>query len=92
VTAVRTFLLVPALIWLTLLLVAGGLVLLRARDVLQRIIALDLLAVLVIGVLALLSFLRDERYYFDAAIALALLSFVATVAAARYLESGGPFE
>lgn len=88
----RTLLLVPALIWLTLLLVAGGLVLLRARDVLQRIIALDLLAVLVIGVLALLSYLRGERYYFDAAVALALLSFVATVAAARYLESGGPFE
>ena len=85
-------LLVPALVWVTLLLVAGGLVLLRARDVVQRIIALDLLAVLVIGVLALLSYLRDEPFYLDAAVALALLSFVATVAAARYLGSGGPFE
>ena len=27
----------------------------------------------------------------DAAVALALLSFIATVAAARYLGSGGPF-
>jgi multicomponent Na+:H+ antiporter subunit F len=85
-------LLVPALVWVTLLLVAGGLVLLRARDVVQRIIALDLLAVLVIGVPALLSYLRDEPFYLDAAVALALLSFVATVAAARYLGSGGPFE
>ena len=37
------------------------------------------------------SYFRDVGYYFDAAVALALLSFVATVAAARYLGSGGPF-
>jgi multicomponent Na+:H+ antiporter subunit F len=87
-----TLLLGIALAWVTLILVAGGLVLLRARDVVQRIIALDLLAAVVIGMLALLSYLRDQRYYFDAAVALALLSFVATAAAARYLGSGGPFE
>lgn len=83
--------LVPALVWVTLLLVVGGLALIRARDVLQRVIAFDMLAVLVIALLALLSYLRDVGYYLDAAVALALLSFVATVAAARYLTSGGPF-
>lgn len=83
---------VPALVWATLLLVAGGLVLIRARDVLQRVIALDLLAVLVITLLALLSYAGNSPYYLDAAVALSLLSFVATVAAARYLRSGGPFE
>ncbi|ROP42047.1 monovalent cation/H+ antiporter complex subunit F [Saccharothrix texasensis] len=82
---------IPALFWVTLLLVAGGLVLVRARDALQRVVALDLLAVIVIALLALLSQLRGQAYYFDAAVALALLSFVATVAAARYLDSGGPF-
>ena len=82
---------VPALFWVTLLLVAGGLALIRARDVLQRVIALDLLATLVVVLLALLCYLRDVGYYLDAAVALALLSFVATVAAARYLASGGPF-
>jgi multicomponent Na+:H+ antiporter subunit F len=89
---VPAVLLFSALAWVTLLLVAGGLVLLRARDAVQRIVALDLLAVLVIALLALLSYLLDEPYYFDAAVALALLSFVATTAAARYLGSGGPFE
>jgi multicomponent Na+:H+ antiporter subunit F len=39
----------------------------------------------------MLSYLRDVGYYLDAAVALALLSLVATVAAARYLSSGGPF-
>jgi multicomponent Na+:H+ antiporter subunit F len=89
---VPTWLLVAALVWVTLLLVVGGLVLLRARDAVQRLVAMDLLAVLVIALLALLSYLLDQPYYFDAAVALALLSLVSTVAAARYLSSGGPFE
>ncbi|WP_448624954.1 monovalent cation/H+ antiporter complex subunit F [Geodermatophilus sp. URMC 64] len=87
-----TPLLVVALVWVTLLLVAGGLVLLRARDAVQRLVALDLLAVVVIALLALVSYLRDQPYYFDAAVALALLSLVSSAAAARYLSSGGPFE
>jgi multicomponent Na+:H+ antiporter subunit F len=86
-----TVVLVPALVWVTLLLVAGGLALIRARDVLQHVVAFDSLAALVIALLALLSYLRDVGYYLDAAVALALLSFTATVAAARYLASGGPF-
>jgi multicomponent Na+:H+ antiporter subunit F len=47
--------------------------------------------VIVIGLLALLSYLRDRSYYLDASLALALLSFVATLAAARYYGEGGPF-
>jgi multicomponent Na+:H+ antiporter subunit F len=82
---------VIALLWATLLLAGGGLVLLRARDALHRILALDLLVVIVIGLLALLSYLRDRSYYLDASLALALLSFVATLAAARYYGEGGPF-
>jgi len=89
---VPAWILVAALVWVTLLLVVGGLVLLRARDAVQRLVAMDLLAVLVIALLALLSYLLDQPYYFDAAVALALLSLVSTVAAARYLSSGGPFE
>jgi multicomponent Na+:H+ antiporter subunit F len=89
---VAAWLLVAALVWVTLLLVVGGLVLLRARDAVQRLVAMDLLAVLVIALLALLSYLLDQPYYFDAAVALALLSLVSTVAAARYLSSGGPCE
>ncbi|SDQ41434.1 monovalent cation/H+ antiporter complex subunit F [Quadrisphaera sp. DSM 44207] len=83
---------VPALVWTTLLLIGAGLLLLRSQDVLQRIIVLDMLATIAVGLLALLSYARGVPYYLDAAVALALLSFVATVAAARYLGSGGPFE
>ena len=80
-----------ALVWTTLLLIGGGLVLLRARDVLQRIVAFDLLASIVIALLALLTYLRGTSYYLDAALALALLSFVSTLAAARYYAEGRPF-
>jgi metal-dependent amidase/aminoacylase/carboxypeptidase family protein len=44
-----------------------------------------------IALLALLSYLRHTSYYLDAALALALLSFVSTLAAARHYEEGGPF-
>ncbi len=75
--------LIGAYVWATLLMVAGGLVLLRARDTLHRIIALDVLVSIVIILLALLSYLRDVSYYVDGALALALLSLTATLAATR---------
>ena len=77
--------------WATLLLFGGGLLLLRSRDGLHRILALDVLVSIVVAMLAILSYLRDVSYYIDAALALALLSFTATLAAARYVSRGWPF-
>lgn len=86
-----TGVLAVALAWTTLLLIAGGVALLRSRDVLERVMALDLLVAIAIVLLALLSYLRGVSYYLDAALALALFSFVATIAAARHAVRGGPF-
>ena len=80
-----------ALGWATLLVLGGGVLLLRASDALQRVLALDVLVVFVIALLAVLSYLRDVSYYIDAALALALLSFTATLVAARHVIRGGPF-
>ena len=80
-----------ALGWASLLVLAGGVLLLRASDVLHRVLALDVLVVIVIVLLAILSYLRDVSYYIDAALALALLSFTATLVAARHVIRGGPF-
>ena len=77
--------------WATLLLVAGGLLLLRAQDTMHRILALDVIVTIVVALLTLLSYLRDVSYYIDAALALALLSFVATLVAARHVVRGRPF-
>ena len=80
-----------AFAWATLLLVGGGLLLLRASDAMHRILALDVLVVIAIAVLTILSYLRDVSYYIDAALALALLSFTATLVVARYVTRGRPF-
>jgi multicomponent Na+:H+ antiporter subunit F len=80
-----------ALGWATLLLVGGGVLLLRAPDALHRILALDVLVAIVIALLTILSYLYDVSYYIDAALALALLSLTATLVAARHVVRGGPF-
>ena len=54
-------------------------------------LALDVLVAIVIALLTALSYLRDVSYYIDAALALALLSFTATVVAARHVVRGRPF-
>jgi multicomponent Na+:H+ antiporter subunit F len=77
--------------WATLLLLGGGLLLLRARDAMHRILALDVLVSIVIALLTILSYVRDVSYYIDAALALALLSFTATLVVARYVTRGRPF-
>lgn len=77
--------------WATLLLLGGGWLLLRAPDTLHRVLALDVLVVIVIALLTTLSFVRDVSYYIDAALALGLLSFISTVVAARYVTRGGLF-
>lgn len=82
---------VVALVCVTVMLAVGTAVLLRARDILERIVALDLLMVICVAVLALLSYLYEVPYYLDAALALAALSFVATLAVARSEDGGGPF-
>lgn len=78
-----------AFAWATALLLGGAYLLLRARDTLHRILALDVLVVVVILILAILSYVRDVGYYLDAALALALLSFTATLVAARHVMREG---
>jgi multicomponent Na+:H+ antiporter subunit F len=80
-----------ALVWATVLLLGGSLLLLRARDAMHRILALDVLVSIVVALLTILSYQRDVSYYIDAALALALLSFTATVVVARYVTRGRPF-
>lgn len=80
-----------AFAWSSLLLLGGGLLLLRSRDTLHRILALDVLVAFVICLLTTLSYLNDVSYYVDAALVLAILSFTATLVAARYVIRGRPF-
>lgn len=78
--------------WLVVLLGACALRVVRARTSAQRVLALDLLVLVLIGLLALVAGRDVDSFLLDAALALALLSFVATLALARYVGDGRPFE
>lgn len=80
-----------ALGWAALLVVGGGLLLLRSTDALHRILALDVLVGIVIALLTILSYVDGVSYFIDAALALALLSFTGTLVAARYVLRGRRF-
>ena len=58
----------------------------RGPSLSDRVIALDLIAVLAVGLIAMVAFEAEQAVFLDAAIVLALVAFLGTVAFARYLE------
>ena len=52
----------------------------------DRIVAVDILGVLIIGVLALLGMHYDQGFFMDIGLIWALLSFIASLAFAKVLE------
>jgi len=88
----------PVLEWLSsvsmMLLVASmGLAffrIARGPSLPDRIIALDLLASLVVGILCIHAVRTSEHVYLTAGIAMALIAFIGTVALALYIRRGAP--
>lgn len=58
----------------------------RGPSLPDRVVALDLLATLAIGMIAVYAIITDQPVILDVAVVLALLAFLGTVAFARYLE------
>jgi len=52
----------------------------------DRIIAIDILGVLVVGICALIAITFDQSFFIDIGMAWALQSFIATLALAKFLE------
>jgi multisubunit Na+/H+ antiporter MnhF subunit len=84
VTGFLAYVVPLAVVWLCLLLVVLVVVLLRARIPLERILALDVLAVVLAALLGTIALDRRTSYFLDGAGLIALLSFVETLAAARF--------
>lgn len=78
-------------VWVAVLLGIVVISLARARSNGQRILALDLLSLVLVGLLALAAGEDQRSYALDAGLALALLGFVATLAACRYYENRRPY-
>lgn len=58
----------------------------RGPSLMDRVVALELTATLVAGVVAVFAISTDEPALIDVAIALALVAFISAVAFARYAE------
>lgn len=56
----------------------------------DRIVAMDLIGVLVVGLIVVLAAWTGVRATLDAAIVIALIGFIGTVAYATYVERGDP--
>ena len=56
----------------------------------DRIVAMDLIGVLVVGLIVILAASTGVQATLDAAIVIALIGFVGTVAYATYVERGHP--
>jgi multicomponent Na+:H+ antiporter subunit F len=77
-----------SLIMLTAAIVVAFIRLLRGPSVPDRVVALDLIATLAVGVIAVEAIALDEPLLLRAAVVLALITFVGTVAFGRYIEKG----
>jgi multicomponent K+:H+ antiporter subunit F len=66
--------------------------LLRGPVAVDRVLALDTLYVLVVALVVLLGLVQGSELLFEAALLVALLGFVSTVALARYLARGDVME
>jgi multicomponent K+:H+ antiporter subunit F len=78
------------LIGLAMLL--AGWRLLRGPEVVDRVLALDTLYVNVVALVVVLGLRLRSELLFEAALVVALLGFVSTVALARYLTRGDVIE
>jgi multicomponent Na+:H+ antiporter subunit F len=70
--------------WTTVLLAVTVVAVISVPTTAGRILALDTLTLVLVAFLVLYGNARDTSYYLDAALILALLAFIGTLAAARY--------
>ena len=73
-----------AFAWMTVLLVVGVAAVIRLRSTASRILALDMTTLILVALLVLYADANRSSYYLDAALVLALLAFIGTLALARY--------
>lgn len=81
-----SYLLVTILPILGLVIVMAFIRLVRGPSIPDRVVALDLLATVGIGVIVVFSLASDQPVLLDIALVVALISFLGTVAFAYYVE------
>ncbi|HUG47190.1 MAG TPA: cation:proton antiporter [Candidatus Limnocylindria bacterium] len=77
-----------ALALVSVALFLAALRLFRGPTLADRVIALELIASLMVGIIAVISIVGEQAVLIDVAIALTLVGFLGAVAFARYIEKG----
>lgn len=83
---------IPFLVALTMVAVAAALTFIRLAKgptLPDRVIAIDLIGVLMVCLLVMMAGLTTQEAFLDVAIVVALISFVGTIAYAQYIEREG---
>jgi multicomponent Na+:H+ antiporter subunit F len=80
-----------AAVWMTVLLAVMVTTVIGVRSTASRILALDTLTLVLVALLVLYAAAERSPYYLDAALIVALLAFLGTVAAALYHGERGIF-
>lgn len=80
-----------AFVWMTVLLVVSAVAVVRLRSTASRILALDMLTLILVALLVLYADWQRSPYYLDAALILSLLAFMATLVLSRYHGEGKVF-
>lgn len=81
-----SFITVPALIFLALALALSFYRLLQGPRLPDRVVALDLIATIFVGMIAVYAIATQNDVFLDIALVVALLNFVATVAFGFFVE------
>ena len=79
-----------ALVTLTVALLIAVIRLVKGPTLPDRIVAMDLVGILVVGLIVVLAASTRVTATLDAAIVIALIGFVGTIAYATYVERGHP--
>jgi multicomponent Na+:H+ antiporter subunit F len=77
-----------ALIMLAVAVLVAVFRLVKGPTLPDRVVAMDLIGILAVGLIVVLAASTNVRAVLDAAIVIALIAFVATVAYATYIERG----
>ncbi len=74
---------------ITIALIFATIRLLKGPTLADRVVALDLISILLVAMLALFALASTIATYMDAAVVLALVAFLGTVALARFMLRSG---
>jgi multicomponent Na+:H+ antiporter subunit F len=85
ISTILTAVLYAALLIYVVLLIVALYRVWRGENIADRLIGVDLVTILTLGILVLLAIINRDSIYIDVALGLAALGFVSTIALAKYM-------